>query len=507
MENEPVRQMDTPALKWAGILLLIVCVFLAFAGSVEPAKAQGSCPPPRDESCRPDNGGGGNPGPLPPPTVAPPPGPGDPPPGPGPEPTNPPGPNPTVVPPNPRPTPPPGGCSDGYHHYPCLTNPACAEKANVTYFCGDYYGGCMCQFVYVTCVSHAACQSTPPQPPSSVRPPCKPVYDPATGITLKCTGDEYNGFHWNYDLFVWARVPPHKVESKTFPRWLVSVPGTLILNPQPEFSEEGGPSGGGEEGFWSDRVNIPANLDPAKPKVGQIRDYRIGVRWRRLKSYERQFGGSAVPPSCFNWDERDWNVTGGYAQAVSCGELVSHAYETSSFGKPRNGPHFIPENFGCAKVPGTWDLAAYQVTVPTYWVPEWADEWYAGEKSGTEWSECQCVGSGEPANVPTEGCTAPPGICNQPGQWYGKIGEDKVEWVRHFLGWDPVDLRDYGSPEWYYTSWKVVVNSGRTEWCAAGYSSDVRIAIPIPVIEVQSIIVDPCRLDGSCGDLNPPAPQ
>jgi hypothetical protein len=66
-----------------------------------------------------------------------------------------------------------------------------------------------------------------------------------------------------------------------------------------------------------------------------------------------------------------------------------------------------------------------------------------------------------------------------------------VEWVRHFLGWDPVDLRNYGSPEWYYVSWKVVVNSGRTEWCAAGYSSEMLTAIPIPVIEVQSVIGEP----------------
>ncbi len=83
---------------------------------------------------------------------------------------------------------------------------------------------------------------------------------------------------------------------------------------------------------------------------------------------------------------------------------------------------------------------------------------------------------------------APPGVCNQPGQWYGKIGEDKVEWVRHFLGWDPVDLRDYGSEEWYYTSWKVGVNSEKTGWCAAGYSSEVGTAVPIPVIEVQAVI-------------------
>ncbi len=67
---------------------------------------------------------------------------------------------------------------------------------------------------------------------------------------------------------------------------------------------------------------------------------------------------------------------------------------------------------------------------------------------------------------------APPGICNQSGahsEWYGKIGKDQVEWVRHFLGWDPVDLRDYGSKEWFYTSWKVVVQFLGTD--ASGIST------------------------------------
>ncbi len=215
-----------------------------------------------------------------------------------------------------------------------------------------------------------------------------------------------------------------------FPHWLVAAPGTLSLIRSFVWAVESGPHGpGGEGGFWSDRVNLPTTLDVNNPPPGAIRDYAIGVRWRMVNPGQRLFGGAPVPESCWDFNERPWNVSGGHARAGACGDAAVHAYETSSRGLPRNGPRFDHEASGCARVPDDWTLPAYQVTVPTYWVAEWADEWWAWTKTGTEWGNCVCVGTGRPSGMPTEDCSPPAGICYQPGEWYGRIGQDKYEWV------------------------------------------------------------------------------
>lgn len=502
MENRTIRAVDPASLTTLVLLVLLVVFGWALAHPTT-IWADDGCG--TDELCRIGGDTGGTPG-TPAPPVTPPPGddnpgqpgnPGNPdePGNPDQPPANPPG-NPGQ-PGQPAPTPAPG---NPYTYAYCATHPMCPERANFTYICN----GPSCWTVNVVCVSEAACTPQPAQPPSEDQAPCEPVYDPGSGITFQCEGDDGNGLHWDYSLNVWAKVPPAEVEMCPFPRWLVATPGTLTLLPEPRWSQEGGPEGGaGESGFWSAKISLPPTADPANPKPGDIKEYRIGVRWRRLSTGENVFG-SPVPFSCFNWDERAWNV--GRSGAYSCGDSAAHAYETSSWGLPAVGPSFHPENAGCSKV-GAWNLPSYLVTVPTFWVAEWADEWWRWEKSGTEWSDCQCVGTGQPAGVPTESCDAPPGICVLPGQWYGKIGQDHYEWVHHFVGWDAYDLQALGRGDtWYHVSWKVKAKSCDTEWCPGGYRSGVGSAIPIPVIEVQSIIVGDCRLTGSCGGLeSPPA--
>jgi hypothetical protein len=288
---------------------------------------------------------------------------------------------------------------------------------------------------------------------------------------------------------------------------MVALPGSLKLIRDPLWSVEGGPHGpGGEGGFWSNSVKIPTNLDVSDPDPGDIKDYRIGVRWRMVFPGQSVFGGSAVPDTCWHFDERDWNISGGHAPGGACGDVVRHTYETSSYGKPENGPSFDHDADGCDKV-GPWNLPAYQVTVPTYWVPEWADEWYTWQQVGVEWSSCQCAGAEPSDDVEhtTAGCSPPAGICNQPGEWYGKIGEPQYEWVHTFVGWYPIDLREFDYPTWYYDSWKVIPQGRGGDWCPGHlYRGGVGTAVPVPVIEAQSIIVDPCRVDGTCGDLNGP---
>jgi hypothetical protein len=357
-----------------------------------------------------------------------------------------------------------------------------------------------------TCLDPAVCEGADGDD-GDEEPPCVPGYDPTTGITVVCDHSDKRGFDWGWNISVWTKVPPHKALRSPYPRWLVALPGRLQLIRDPIFSIDGGPHGsGGEGGFWSGTAAIP-NPPREDPQGGDIKNYKIGVRWRMGMPGQAMFGGGAIPESCWGFDERDWNVSGGYAAAGACGDVVAHTYETSSYGKPENGRSFDYSADGCDKV-GSADLPAYQITVPTYWIAEWADEWDQYH-TWTDWSDCQCVGS-EPADTTphkTGGCSAPPRICNQPGEWYGKVGETQGEWRHHSIGWYAIDLRDYGEAHWYYTSYLVTSMGEGGDWCTGHtYVDGTGTAVPIPVIEAQSIIVDPCRLYGTCGDLNPQVP-
>jgi len=389
-----------------------------------------------------------------------------------------------------------------YQYFWCVdgSQVGCPERANIVLI---LYQGENIYVVDFTCVTEEFCVPPPPDDNPPNDPPCVPIYDPNLGITLECEADEGEGFEWGYAINVWTKVPPHGAKVQPFPRWLVSKAGTLTLNRDPLYSVEGAVRGsGGEGGFWSQQINFPPTLDPNDPAPGDIQNYSIGLRWRMAFPGDNLFGGPPVPPSCWNFDERSWNIAGGYAAPAACGDIVQHAYETSSWEKPHNGARFDYEASGCAKVPDDWTLPAYQVTVPTYWIGEWATEWWRWEKTGTEWGDCLCLDF--TPDPPTQGCTAPAGICNQPGEWYGKLGEDTYEWIHYFVGWNSLDLRLYGSPDWYYESFRVRTEGIAGNWCPNHiYVGGPGHAVPIPVIEVQSIIVDPCRLDGTCGDLNP----
>jgi len=86
---------------------------------------------------------------------------------------------------------------------------------------------------------------------------------------------------------------------------------------------------------------------------------------------------------------------------------------------------------------------------------------------------------------------------------YYRIAERAYDWKYYSVDWYPIDLRDYGNAQWFYESW-ATVTTGAGEWCAWEYADpNPGDTVRISVIEVQSVIVDPCRLDGSCGDLNP----
>ena len=384
-----------------------------------------------------------------------------------------------------------------------------------------------------SCAVPGACD----RPPSSddgtpPDPPCIPNYN-ADGIDINgCVEDGMHGFEWEYALHVSARVPPHLVQVDPFPRWLVAMgaplpspftssrPGRLTLQDYPGHTPPGlcAPNGpGNADGCWSNSVAIPPTHLYAEPSPGFVRNYRIGLRWRRLDRTDGVDLGP-YPPICWDFDERDWNVGADYGYgsipASQCGSTsVTHVYETSSWGLPHNGPRYLPaeeacpawEEHCCEQVPsddGEWDMAAYQVRVYTTWAAEWQVRWESWEQVGMEWGDCGCTGLDPTADPNWRSCgEPPPGICIgtvDGTEWWGRWGEPEYGWVEQVEGWHPIDLRLHGSPTWYYTSY-AVITTGAGPWCAYEYADpNPGDTVRVPVIEVQSVLRDPCVVDGTC---------
>ena len=487
--------------------------------------------------CGGDSGGGDD---QPPPTAPPPP-PASPP---APGPTSPPGPT-TMPPPNPTPggptaPPPPPTPLPGESCYSCANLPYCASGYADVCVSGEF-------LISFNCASAAACApptaipTEPPPPPP--QPPCPPSYSGSGGGVdiANCSADGQRGFAWDVALSVSARVPPHRVQIDPFPQWLVALgapiynprwdepevdPGKMILMDYPDYTppELCAPNGPGDSGgCWSNTVDVPPLPEDAEPKPGDVRNYKIGLRWRRARSDMRHPNDlGSVPDVCWDFNERDWNVGEDYGYGripgQSCGStIVEHIYETSSWGLPHNGPDFLPrkeacnmnnytqrENGCCEQIPsadGEWTAPAYQIKVYTTWAAEWAVEWEAWDPVGEEWPEegCFCRAEGEPIGVPHRPCpTEFQSWCGGCGSWCGQVGQARYDWVRHFEGWHPIDLRQWGGSEWYYLSY-AVVTTGAGPWCAFEYGDpNPGDTVRIPVFEIQVVLMDPCVIDDSC---------
>jgi hypothetical protein len=385
---------------------------------------------------------------------------------------------------------------------------------------------------------------TPPEPGNPggpPEPPCIPEYND-NGIDINgCTKDTTNNLDWGYNLWVSARVPAHRVQVIPFPRWFVAMgaplpepfesgePGRLVLQDYPAFTPPGlcSPNGPGfSDGCWSDAVKLP---DPVRtdaageeaPWPGDVKEYRMGLRWRRLDQTAGQDLG-AYPPICWTFDEREWNIGENYGYGrisnVACGTSVEHIYETSSWEKPHNGARWFEgdevcpayQDHCCEQVPsgdGEWDMPAYQVRVPTFWGAEWALEWEAWERvPGGDWTGCfwsdEYTGATPGVRACIPGTGESPDTC-APADGAGCIQDDVpvYDWVHHFDGWNAIDLRLWGSsPTWYYTSW-AVVTTGAGPWCEFEYGDpNPGTTVRVPVIEFQVVLRPECVLDDSCDE-------
>jgi hypothetical protein len=424
---------------------------------------------------------------------------------------------------------------DGYECFSCYQTDECAS---------GWAEACFVELLGLVFPYSLTCQPASECEPSSGPPEKECV--PGTMTTASGSFDRCDDMEWAYDLWVNAFIPPHIVQVRPFPRWLVGMgaplpapyesgtPGNLTLMDYPALTNFEGACvpQWDSDGCWSKRINLP---DPVRdePLPGDRKDMRIGLRWRRIDIMPSDADPSGAPAICWDWDEREWNIGQDYGYgrvpAMSCGKSVSHIYETSSWGKPRNGPNFIPAEDACTswtsscksgstasnchcceQIPGKmddwyglpslydfdpslgpWQNPAYQVRVPTYWAVEWAYEMDIYEVVS---EECECE------HWPGWGTAA----CDLDGDGEAdsdtkNVCEKEYDWVNHFDGWNLVDLRNYGESTWYRISYSVRT-TGDYAGCIGGEYGDPNPgdSVRIPVIEVQSVLRDPCILDGTC---------
>jgi len=254
----------------------------------------------------------------------------------------------------------------------------------------------------------------------------------------------------------------------------------------------------------------------------------------------------------WNFDEREWNIGKDYGlgtikNVAYNSEHVVHYYETSSAGKELNGVNFGCRRFfrpgvaveylqvpGRGQVPVTCeeDLPAYQVTLITRWAAQWAFEYDKWEKNGSTFDHCErrigsscrdrrCGGGQGPG--PVDWCPVDRDVYG----WtrYRLDGTNQCSVVRQDpsdeegnprrvrridcsrpVGWTTFNLTAFGNSTWYQ-DWSPVearglidvkeeeamsyvpgYNSAPAGGSFSSPSARVHGAIPVPVIEVQSLV-------------------
>ncbi|MCB2160631.1 hypothetical protein KQH40_00935 [bacterium] len=256
-----------------------------------------------------------------------------------------------------------------------------------------------------------------------------------------CTGD--------YDVSAAASVPCPAVERWPYPRGLVNAPIEFVIQASGASSADGSRE-------WCEQ---------------DIMNYTISVGWEQVP----------IPP-LWNWDERPWSAQ----PTASYGFQVYHTYETSSFGKPENGPDTM----------GNMDHPAYQVEVVTYWQPwlkvEW-DQW-----AYTKW-DCKKEVVDQVWNsetnqyedvldwVGTE-CTQRL-VCSNAGIAPYPTASNCGEWDHRSTGTIRINLLEFGFSEPYYRFFGAVDTT--TPPSPLPYNEPRQCRIPVPVVESQSLLTVP----------------
>jgi hypothetical protein len=355
--------------------------------------------------------------------------------------------------------------------------------------------------ITVICLDEAACVPPTAVPGATPTPgtgefwPCDypPTVDGNGVIRQPC--DDWPG--WQVEAV--ARIPSMPVLRNPWPRGIVGEPNCFWypggVDGNENWSDTAIPCQGVDYGATYDEDTYDCGGDTGQVGQGAKVNYQIGVAWRRWKQSDGPYMGFS-PPAEFSWviEDREWN--GG--TTMRTGPSTCYTFETSSYGLEDYGPVWNPdcqeETCDCdERVLDYLGAESYRVNFQTWWYPEWTiryDNYYCSE---IEWGDCGCFEK-EPKNVKNRrSCTAPPGICIQEGEWYGKLGHCvEWKWRRKQDAWTPYDLRDLGFANPLLGSTNVVVAGADAGGAQCGEFTDRwPCYIPVPVIELQPVAPGP----------------
>jgi hypothetical protein len=287
---------------------------------------------------------------------------------------------------------PDNACATGFHHSAWLIDP--------DGYIQDFHTYCA-----------AGCGKQTPSPVNPKPPQCPP------GFTTVGT---YCSIEWARSVEV--SVPPVPIDYNPFPRGIVN--DAMSFSAPPLITQA-----------WacSPAVN---NWDPTIWSASDdYRNYIYCLRWRQVANPDPS-PDPAPAWLTYVWDERnDPGASTGTNTAVG-----QHTYQTSSSGKPTNGPGNAP---------------SYQVVIHSYWVLDWKSSW--------EKRHFYCVPSGNKFD-------------NCGGDEYSS---QAVEWLPGSDG-GTMDLSAYGQPHFYFDSTLIQHNLS-----GAAVTDHV---LPVAVIEVQGVI-------------------
>jgi hypothetical protein len=319
--------------------------------------------------------------------------------------------------------------------------------------------------------------------------PCIPRLT-TEGIVLECEPNDLVQT-WNVRAEVNTACPVNEVLRAPYPRTLVNITTTFILEPH-EYNAI--------EGLSSDPQS-PANLiwfideygNPTEEgyAAGVWKDLRLIMRSRRFNGGETWFS-TTVPRPHWTFTDREWNA--GASPAEQEGPQATYIYRTSSSGLDTQfGRAFDFDN----RVPADdFTLPAYGVSLATYCGHEWKVTLSLVERYWQASGPCyatQLFPDGttlEPFGTSNEGCQ--PGWV-APGAW-------AYRWKDYATDWAGIDLTQIGRATPYDT---------RTRTQAGGFFGGVKywdepVGIWVPVVEVQSVIRSECVAEGLC---EPPAAE
>jgi len=212
------------------------------------------------------------------------------------------------------------------------------------------------------------------------------------------------------ELFQRVQCPHPTVKREPYPRGMVTVENKLWLESADPVEAASDPED------WED-----------------YHDYTVHLRWEMVNENPM-------------WDFDDGTM--------GIGNPVFHTYNTTSYGKPANGPG----------LGGRHDLPSYQVRVTTWWRALWKETWWE-PKEVDRWEcrpcgdpEANCIRPECPACWEDDAHTQP---ANNARCWTEIVHED------HDTGWREYDLRQLGYPTRHFAR---------------------QTTEPVPIIEVQGVI-------------------